>query len=121
MDQDKIKEGILLAQEGMLLNRINIQTILQLLVEKGIITREEVNQKREYVGCQSVYKNSLDAIHEMQQRNRENMHFSELFEKVLNQTATKDEREYVSKELENYTKYQAQKAKEKYGNDFLNH
>lgn len=34
MNQDIIEEGMLLAQEGALLNRINIQTIFQLLVEK---------------------------------------------------------------------------------------
>lgn len=104
MDQDKIKEGMLLAQEGMLLNRINIQTILQLLVEKGIITREEVDQKREYVGRQSVYKNSLDAIHEMQQRNNKNIRFNKIWERVINNTASDEEREYVLKELDNFTK-----------------
>lgn len=34
MDQDKIEEGMLMAQEGMLLNRINIKALLQLLVER---------------------------------------------------------------------------------------
>jgi len=104
MDQDKIKEGILLAQEGILLNRINIQTVLQLLVEKGFITREEVNQKREYVSRQSVYKNSLDAIYEMQKRNNQNTRFNDALEKVITNTASDEEREYVLKELENYSK-----------------
>lgn len=49
MHQDKIEEGMLIAQESTILNRINIQTILQLLVEKGIITGEEIVRKRGYI------------------------------------------------------------------------
>ena len=83
MDQDKIEEGMLMAQEGMLLNRINIQTVLQLLVEKGIITRDEVSAKREYVSNQARYKNSLDGIHNLQSKNYSNQLFSQEFEKYL--------------------------------------
>lgn len=83
MDQDKIEEGMLMAQEGMLLNRINIQALLQLLVEKGIITRDEVSAKREYVSSQSTYKNSLDGIHNLQSKNYSNQLFSQEFEKYL--------------------------------------
>ncbi len=83
MDQDKIEEGMLMAQEGMLLNRINIQVLLQLLVEKEVITREEVAYKREYVGNQPMYKNSLDGIHNLQSKNYDNQLFSCEFEKYL--------------------------------------
>lgn len=83
MNQDKIEEGMLIAQEGMLLNRINIQALLQLLVEKGIITRDEVSTKREYVSSQPMYKNSLNGIHNMQSKNYNNQYFSQEFEKYL--------------------------------------
>ena len=83
MDQDKIEEGMLMTQEGMLLNRINIQALLQLLVEKGLITREEVAAKREYVSNQPKYKNSLEGIHNLQSKNYDNQYFSQEFEKYL--------------------------------------
>jgi len=80
-----------------------------LLVEKGIITREEVNQKRDYVGRQSVYKNSLDAIYEMQQRNNQNIIFNEILKKVINNTASDEERDYILRELDNFAKNQTKK------------
>lgn len=83
MNQDKIEEGMLLTQEGMLLNKINIQVLLQLLVEKGIVTRDEVAAKREYVSSQPVYKNSLNGIHNLQSNNYDNQYFSQEFEKYL--------------------------------------
>lgn len=83
MDQDKIEEGMLMAQEGMLLNRINIQALLQLLVEKGFVTRDEVAAKREYVSRQPLYKNSLDGIHNLQSKNYDNQYFSQEFERYL--------------------------------------
>lgn len=99
MEPDKIEEGILLTQEGMLLNRISIQTILQLLVEKGIITREEVNQKRKYVSEQSTYKNSLNAIHKMQSDNKDIQHFSQEFTKYLSSDGKEGDVEFLKKSL----------------------
>ena len=37
MNQDKIEEGMLVAQEGMFLNKIDIQMLLQLLVDKCVV------------------------------------------------------------------------------------
>lgn len=91
MDQNRIEEGMLLAQEGMMLNRINIQTILQLLVEKGLLQREEVTTKRAYIRSQPRYSRMLDRIQALQRENQENINFSETFNKVLNKTATEEE------------------------------
>lgn len=102
MDQDRIEKGMLLAQEGMVFNKINIQTILQLLVEKGIVTREEVAVKREYVGKQPRYSELLDGIQKLKQENQENINFSEALQKVFNGTATDEERKYASNKLEDY-------------------
>lgn len=102
MEQDRIEEGMLLAQEGMMLNKINIQTILQLLIEKGIVTREEVAAKREYIGSQPIYSRMLDRIQALQRENQENINFSETFNKVLNKTATEEERKWVSNKFKDY-------------------
>lgn len=102
MEQDRIEEGMLLAQEGMMLNKINIQTILQLLIEKGIVTREEVTAKRAYIRSQPRYSRMLDGIQALQRENQENINFSETFNKVLNKTATDEERKWVSNKFKDY-------------------
>ena len=102
MDQNRIEEGMLLAQEGMMLNRINIQTILQLLVEKGLLQREEVTTKRAYIRSQPRYSRMLDRIQALQRENQENINFSETFNKVLNKTATDEERKWVSNKFKDY-------------------
>lgn len=99
MDQDKIEEGMLMAQEGMLLNRINIQALLQILVEKGVITREEVACKREYVSSQPKYKNSLDGIHNLQSKNYDNQLFSQEFEKYLRSEGKDGDVDFIKSKL----------------------
>lgn len=102
MDQNRIEEGMLLAQEGMMLNKINIQTILQLLIEKGIVTREEVTAKRDYIRSQPIYSRTLDWIQALQRENQENINFSETFNKVINKTVTDEERKLVSNKFKDY-------------------
>lgn len=87
MHQDKIEEGMLIAQESAILNRVNIQTILQLLVEKGIFTKEEIERKREYISNQPLYNNSLETIYKLQEENKEMQYFEQEFKK-----AAKDKR-----------------------------
>lgn len=101
MDKDKIEEGVLLAQEGMLLNKINIQMLLQLLVEKGVITRKEVAAKREYVSGQPKYKNLLNEIYSLQKKNREEQYFTQEFSKFLNSDGKQGDVDYLKKILEN--------------------
>ena len=99
MDIDKVEEGMLVAQEGMLLNKINIQTILQLLVEKGIVTREEVSAKRDYVSKQNPYKNSLNGIYDLQKKNAENQRFSKEFTDYLTSNGEKGDIDYLKERL----------------------
>lgn len=117
MDQDRIEKGMLITQEGMILNKIDIQTILQLLVEKGIVTREEVAVKREYVGKQPRYSELLDGIQRLKQENQENIKFSETFQKVLNKTATDEERNYVSNKFKDYVVSNKDIIKKELGED----
>lgn len=48
----------------MLNSAVDIQVVLQLLVEKGIVTREEVAQKRDIVGSQPKYQSALKSLTE---------------------------------------------------------
>ena len=117
MDQDRIEKGMLVTQEGMILNKINIQTILQLLVEKGIVTREEVVAKREYIGNQPRYNRMLENNNILQQANQENIKFSETFQKILNKTATDEERNYVSNKFKDYVVSNKDIIKKELGED----
>lgn len=99
MNTDKIEEGMLVTQEGMILNKINIQTILQLLVEKGIVTREEVSAKRDYVSKQNPYKNSLNGIYDLQKKNAENQRFSKEFIDYLTSDGKKGNIDYIKERL----------------------
>lgn len=100
MNKDTHEQATLLAQEGMILNRINIQVILQLLVEKGIITREEVAAKRDYIGDQPFYSDSLNTIYKLQQQHEDDVKFKKAFKRVINDTASDGEIKYVSNELD---------------------
>lgn len=99
MEQDKIEEGMLVAQEGVFLNKIDIQVLLQLLVEKGLITREEVAEKREYISNQPKYQNSLNAIHSLQKENRDNKHFTQELTKFLKSKGKEGNIDYLKKSL----------------------
>lgn len=85
MDKDKIEEGMLIAQEGMVLNKINIQTILYLLVEKGIINPEEVALKRNFIEKQPLYTNILDKISSLLEENHRAQMFTNVIENYLKQ------------------------------------
>lgn len=99
MNQEKIEEGMLITQEGMLLNKIDIQMLLQLLVEKGVITRDEVVTKREYVGRQPMYRNSLDMVYALQKKNREGQYFIQEFGKFLKSDGKEGDVDYIRKSL----------------------
>lgn len=51
--------------ENDLRDAIDIQAILQILVEKNIVTREEVNEKREFVRKKGKYR---DRVNELERR-----------------------------------------------------
>lgn len=61
-----VEKGLLVSLESNTLNIIECQTILQLLVKKGIVTREEVLATREIVSNQYKYKDVLDEISKKQ-------------------------------------------------------
>lgn len=52
----------LMIQERILNTAIDIQALLGLLVEKNVITREEISQFRQIVRASSKYKSALEQI-----------------------------------------------------------
>lgn len=107
--EDKIEQGMWLANEGMWLNKIDIQVLLSLLIEKGIITKEEVMVRREVVGNSKKYKVAFDGIERQQKELQENIDFREKMKRTLNKTATEDERKEVLEWLDEYQKSFKQK------------
>lgn len=97
-------EGIaLLAAEQAVNALIETQTILQLMVKKGIITPEEVAITRGVVKSQPKYKQLLDAISDKMDKVNESKKFEELVEKTLqpngNKNLTDEEKRYLLKHL----------------------
>ena len=107
--EDKIEQGMWLANEGMWLNKIDIQVLLSLLIEKGIITKEEVVVRKGDVGNSKKYKVALDGIKRQQKELQESIDFGKKMKRALNKTATEDERKEVLEWLDEYQKSFKQK------------
>ena len=100
--EDKIEQGMWLANEGMWLNKIDIQVLFSLLIEKGIINREEVVSKRGVVGNSKKYTIALEGIERQQKELQESIDFSNKMKRTLNNTATEDEKKEVRDWLDEY-------------------
>lgn len=75
---------------------IDTQVILQLLVKKNIVTREEVSDMRNIVSSQPENKKIMDAIEESITEKALRSRFDELFKKIASgYEITKEEREFL--------------------------
>lgn len=75
---------------------IDTQVILQLLVKKNIVTREEVSDMRNIVSSQPENKKIMDVIEESITEKALRSRFDELFKKVASgYEITKEEREFL--------------------------
>ena len=75
---------------------IDTQVILQLLVKKNIVNREEVIDMRNIVSSQPENKKIMDAIEERITEKALSSRFDELFKKVASgHENTKEEREFL--------------------------
>ena len=75
---------------------IDTQVILQLLVKKNIVTREEVSDMRNIVSSQPENKKIMDVIEENITEKALRSRFDELFKKVASgYEITKEEREFL--------------------------
>lgn len=68
---DLSKASLLLYQD-ILTTRINIQTILRLLIDKGVFTKEELHKKRAYVSAQKMYTEKFEEINKKKDTIRRN-------------------------------------------------
>ena len=113
-------EGIaLLASQNAVNALIETQTILQLLVKKGIVTPEEVAITRGIVKRQPKYRQMIQDLDSAMDRVYESKKFEELIQKTLqpdgNKNLTDEERNYLSGKLDDMIKGCVKEARNKYG------
>lgn len=89
---------LLLNCKEIMRNRINIQTIIRLLIDKGIFTEEEFRQKQRYVGSQKMYIDQIDYIEQMINNLDEADKFEDEYDKLLSGKEDVD-KEYLKKKL----------------------
>ena len=104
LDRTKLEQLSVLTLKNAVNSLINSQTILQLLVKKGIVTPEEINITRNIVSSQPKYKQLLDIINDLQDQVDEDIKFEKLVEKSLEpggrEKLTPEEKEYIMSKLE---------------------
>lgn len=94
--------GINYATEAALLANVDTQVILQLLVSKGIFTREEVTSTRELVKRHTEFGQMLKTLESQRKDLEEGYEFEKVLDKVLRNRgeATDAERDFLTKALE---------------------
>ena len=100
LEETRQEAGIISALQGALNARIDAQTIYHLLMDKGIFTREEIQEKKAYIAKQ--YRKEQDALIQMSLQNDSDAKFQNEMEKMLQ---GKDyDKEYLQSVLENIRK-----------------
>lgn len=81
---------------------VDIQSVLQLLVSKEIITKEEMDNMRNIVSTQDPYSTMKQKIEELQELCTEALKANEIIKKFINDSdsLTKEENEYLDKLME---------------------
>ena len=87
----------------LLQQKIETQTILQLLVKHCIVTREEVQETREKVSKMPKYKEELDEIIKLMDQVSNNIEFEHIFNKMINDpgSITDEEKDKFNKYMDN--------------------
>lgn len=96
--ENDFSKFLLLNCKEIMRNRINIQTIIRLLIDKDIFTEEEFRQKQRYVGSQKMYIDQIDYIEQMINNLDEAEKFEDEYGKLLSGKEDVD-REYLKKKL----------------------
>ena len=100
LEETRIK-GIAISAGREAINAlIETQTILQLMVKKGLVTPEEVALTRGIVKSQPKYKQMLQALDDAMSRVNESVQFEELLHKMNSGQLTEEERNILLKELD---------------------
>ena len=105
--ETELKEQLLYIHEINIRNTIDIQVTLQLLVKKGIVTPEEVQQMRAFVSKQPTYANALQSIENSRKTIEETLKFEQLLTKALSgdrskpvgDNLTQEEKDYINSRL----------------------
>lgn len=96
--ENDFSKFLLLNCKEIIRNRINIQTIIRLLLDKDIFTEEEFRQKQRYIGSQKMYIDQIDYIEQMINNLDEANKFDDEFDKLLSGKENVD-KEYLKKKL----------------------
>lgn len=105
--ETELNEQLLYIHEMNIRNTIDIQVTLQLLVKKGIVTPEEVQQMRAFVSKQPNYANALQSIEKSRKNVEETLKFEKLLTKALSgdrskpvgDKLTQEEKDYINSRL----------------------
>lgn len=99
MDKDRIEQGMLVAQEGVILSKIDLQVLFHLLIEKGILTKDEIQAERNYISNQPLYQKKLKSIAEMLSENANNQYFQQELEKYISSDRKEGDIDFINKML----------------------
>lgn len=110
LDETRLEGIALLASQNAVNALIETQTILQLMVKKGLVIPEEVAITRGIVKSQPKYKQMLQSLDSAMDRVDESAKFEELLQKSLqpngNKNLTEEERNYLLNKLDKISKGQ---------------
>lgn len=96
--ENDFSKFLLLNCKEIIRNRINIQTTIRLLIDKGVFTEDEFRQKQQYIGSQKMYIDQIDYIEQMINNLDEADKFDDEFGKLLSGKEDVD-KEYLKKKL----------------------
>lgn len=105
LDETRLEGMVILAAKNSINALIETQTILQLMVKKGLVTPEEVSIMRGIVSSQPKYRQMIQELDNAMDRVDEFAKFEELLEKTFqpngNKNLTNEERSYLLSKLDN--------------------
>lgn len=78
-----IREGFISLSRQIIIERINNQVALQLMVEKGIATAEEIAAKRDYIGKQPIYQAMNAALDREESAIKEENDMNDILKEML--------------------------------------
>ena len=110
LDETRLEGISILASQNAVNALIETQTILQLMVKKGLVTPEEVAVTRWIVKSQPKYRQMLQVLDSAMDRVDESAKFEELMHKSLqpngSEQLTKEEKDYLLNKLDKISKGQ---------------
>lgn len=110
LDETRLEGISILASQNAVNALIETQTILQLMVKKGLVTPEEVAVTRGIVKSQPKYRQMLQVLDSAMDRVDESAKFEELLQKSLQpngrEQLTNEEKDYLLNKLDKISKGQ---------------